>query len=342
MAKSVKLADIAEKLGVSTVTVSKALSNQKGVSESMRLRIKQLADELGYVSPSAAKLKPEEKSYNIGVIVAERYFDQTQSFYWSMYQEVTTCALSRNSFTMLEVVNEQDEDDCAIPKLIEGGRINGIIIIGIMNRDYLEMISKNTELPVVYLDFYESNAKCDSVVSDSYFGMYHMTEYLCRMGHRKIAFVGTLFATNSITDRYFGYCKALMENGIELRKDYVIDDRFLDTGSRMGYKIKLPKDMPTAFACNCDVTALELIELLEKEGYKVPEDISVVGFDNYAFSNINNIELTTYAVDVRGMAKRAVKNLIKKMAGDRAVRGTSVVEGKMISGKTVQLLAKIN
>ena len=336
MAKAVKLADIAQKLNVSTVTVSKALSDQKGVSEEMRTRIKKLADELGYVSPSAARLRPDEKSYNIGVIIAQRYLDQSQSFYWSMYQEVTTGALARRSFTMLEVVDENDEESCNVPKLIESGRINGIIVIGIMRRPYLEMLNASTELPILYLDFYESGIKCDSVVSDSYFGMYHMTNYLCKAGHKKIAYVGTLFSTNSITDRYFGYCKALMENGIELRKDYIIDDRFSDTGSMKGYTIRLPKDMPTAFACNCDVAAIELISILKKEGYRVPEDISVVGFDNYAFFNSENIELSTYAVDVRGMARLAVKNLLKKISGDMTFKGTSVVEGRMILGKTVK------
>ena len=336
MAKAVKLSDIAQRFNVSTVTVSKALSGQKGVSEEMRARIKAFADELGYVSPSAARMQTEGGSYNIGIIIAQRYLDQSQSFYWSMYQEANTAALAKRSFTMLEVINESDEDACNIPKLVESGRINGLIVIGIMRRPYLEMLSKITDLPIVFLDFYESGIKCDSVVSDSYFGMYHMTNYLCKAGHKKIAFVGTLFSTNSITDRYFGYCKALMENGIELRKDYVINDRFTDSGAMKGYTIKLPKDMPTAFACNCDVAAIELIELLHKEGYRVPDDISVVGFDNYAFFNADKIELSTYAVDVKSMAKLAVKNLIKKMSGDITLKGTSVVEGKMIKGKTVK------
>ena len=335
MAKAVKLSDIAKKMNVSTVTVSKALSGQKGVSEEKRQQIKALAEELGYMTPSAARLMAGESSYNIGVIVAKRYFHQSQSFYWSMYQEATTYALSKNSFTMLEVVEEEYEESCTVPRLIEGGRINGLIIIGIMNRDYLETVSKSTDLPIVFLDFYESGIKCDSVVSDSYFGMYHMTNYLCENGHKKIAYVGTLFTTNSITDRYFGYCKALAENGIEIRKDYIIDDRFPETKAKTGFRIRLPKDMPTAFACNCDVTALEIIKMLNDQGYRVPQDVSVVGFDNYAFYNTDNIELSTYAVDGKGMARLAVKRLIKKMSGDNAFMGTAVVEGKLIPGKTV-------
>jgi len=86
MAKTVKLADIAAIVNVSTVTVSKALSDQKGVSEEMRARIKQLAKEMGYQTPTAARLSSNKRTYNIGVLISEIYFDQTQSFYWQMYQ----------------------------------------------------------------------------------------------------------------------------------------------------------------------------------------------------------------------------------------------------------------
>ena len=109
MAKSVKLADIAAILNVSTVTVSKALSDQKGVSEEMREKIKSLAQEMGYKSPSSAKLAKARKSYNVGVIISDRYFDWHDSFYWQMYQEVATKAVSKECFTMLEMISPQSE-----------------------------------------------------------------------------------------------------------------------------------------------------------------------------------------------------------------------------------------
>jgi len=334
MAKSVKLADIANKLGVSTVTVSKALSDQKGVSEEVRAQIKKLAQEMGYISPSAAKLRGERKSYNIGVLVSSRYFDQTQSFYWLMYQELATKALNKNSFTMLEVVQPEEEMACVVPKLLEANTINGLVVIGLMNDEYLENVYSKSQVPIVYLDFYNKIDNCDAVVSDNFYGMYRMTDYLCSLGHKKLAYVGTLFATNSITDRYFGYCKALYENGIEIRKDYVIDDRFMEDGSMDKFKIELPKDMPTAFVCNCDVTALEVINLLNEKGYSVPGDISVVGYDDYAFQNGNDIRITTYAVDVKEMARKAIKILVRKMSGEVSNKGVTVVDGKMVIRET--------
>lgn len=329
MPKSVKLSDIAERTGVSVVTVSKALSDQKGVSEEMRRKIKQVASDLGYISPTEARIMSERKSYNVGVIVSQRYFAQMQSFYWLMYQELATKAVGKNCFTMLEVVSEEDEEKATIPKLLDGNKINGLVVIGLMQDKYIDMIVANTSIPYIFLDFYSKSCKCDAVITDNYYGMYQMTDYLCELGHTKIAYVGTLFATNSITDRYFGYCKSLYEHGIEVREDYLIDDRS-KYNSKKGFVYTLPKDMPTAFVCNCDVTALEIIELLEEKGYKVPEDISVVGFDDYVFPNAKDIKLTTYAVDVKEMARKTIKILLRKMNGDYVKKGTIIVEGEMV------------
>lgn len=338
MAKAVKLSDIAEKLGISTVSVSKALSDQKGVSEQMRIEIKKLAAEMGYVSPSAARLMGEKKSYNIGVLVSQKYFNQTQSFYWVMYQELATKAVSKNCFTMLEVVQDEEEENNIAPKILDGNRINGLVIIGSMKDEYLDMVKSNTRVPVVYMDFYCRDDSCDAVITDNFLGMYQVTSYLCHMGHRKIAYVGTLLTTDSITDRYFGYCKALFENGIDIKLNNVIKDRFEDTGDMKGYSFELPskEDMPTAFACNCDVAAVKLIEKLNEAGYRVPEDISVVGFDDYAFGNSIGVGLTTYAVDVKEMARKTVKTLIRKMSGDGFEKTITVVEGKMVVRDSVK------
>ena len=88
MGKSVRLSDIGARLNVSTVTVSKALSGQKGVSEEMRAKIVSLADEMGYVRTTSSEKNEERSSYTIGVVVAERFLNESQSFYWKLYQEI--------------------------------------------------------------------------------------------------------------------------------------------------------------------------------------------------------------------------------------------------------------
>lgn len=339
MIKSVRLADIAERMGVSVVTVSKALSGQKGVSEKMRAKIKALADEMGY-TPVHAPQNEKAKSYTIGVITFERYFTKFASFYWKMYQELTTQAAGHNCFTMLEVVASLDEDSLAKPRLLEEGRVDGIIVIGKPKKDYLKMFYQNKKMPMVFLDFYDDEVIMDSVISASFYGMYRMTEYLIKKGHTDIAFVGTLMYTESITDRYFGYCKALMEHGIETRPEWVINDRgYADGIMGMGYKFSFSENnMPTAFVCNNDIAAYALIKQLEEKGYRVPEDISVVGYDDYLYPEFGDSQITTYSVDMSAMARVALTYMVKRIEHFDMNANVHVVSGKVIERSTVKMI----
>lgn len=336
MAKAVKLADIAEIMNVSVVTVSKALSGQKGVSEEMREKIKKLADEMGYRLPSSSRTEGKNTGYGIGVLVGDRYLDKYESFYWNMCQEVAQKALSKGCIATLEVLTAENEKNLVVPTLVRENKVDGVIVVGMLGDEYLEMLHR-TEMPEVYLDFYSKKHECDSVITDNYFGMYKMTSYLFEMGHTEIAYVGNLLATESITDRYFGYAKALMEHGRYPREDWIIDDRDRVTGrSDAGFTLKLPEQMPTAFVCNCDFAAGQVIKKLEEMGYRIPEDISVVGFDNYIYPGLCDVEITTYEVDIKEMARVAVNNIVKKISGEQLKQKNSTVEGHMVLKQSVK------
>lgn len=332
MAKKIKMASIAAKLGVSTVTVSKALSGQKGVSEEMREQIKELADQMGYKQPSVKKDDMKSKSYNIGVIVQERCFGKYESFYWLMYQEVAAKAYQKECFTMLEVISMEDEKNFELPKLIKEKKVDGIILIGRPNNGYIQRLRSESTIPMECLDFFDESSNCDAVISDGYFGTYRLTNYLFSMGHEDIAYVGTLLYTSSINDRYFGYCKSMMEHGRKIPEEWVMDDRNMETGDGglNHFKFKLPEKMPTAFVCNCDITASNLIKTLREKGYRIPEDISIVGFDNYIYPGLCDIGITTYDVNVKEMVRRSINILLKKMNGEIYRSGVSIVEGTIV------------
>ena len=217
MGKIVRMADIAARLGVSTVTVSKALGDQKGVSEELRERIKQMAGEMGYKAPSANRSE-EKKSYNIGVLVAEIYIEKYATFYWELYQKITTAAVKEDCFVLLEVLESAAEKELQDIKLIRENKIDGLIVLGSVSTEYLEQLCRGNDLPIVCMDFYDNKVKVDCVISNSFYGAYQLTNYLFDKGHQKIAFVGTLLATDSITDRYLGYQKSLMEHGVAVEQ----------------------------------------------------------------------------------------------------------------------------
>ena len=333
MGKIVRMADIAARLGVSTVTVSKALGDQKGVSEELRERIKQMAGEMGYKAPSANRSE-EKKSYNIGVLVAEIYIEKYATFYWELYQKITTAAVKEDCFVLLEVLESAAEKELQDIKLIRENKIDGLIVLGSVSTEYLERLCRGNDLPIVCMDFYDNKVKVDCVISNSFYGAYQLTNYLFDKGHQKIAFVGTLLATDSITDRYLGYQKSLMEHGVAVEKKWVIPDR--DESRECFDHITFPREMPTAFVCNCDLTASILHDELKKIGYDVPEDISIVGYDNYLYGHSFANEVTTYNVDMEQMAKEAVHILLKRVKGISTHAGIHYVDSKVVERTSVK------
>lgn len=340
MAKTVRLKDIADKVGVSTVTVSKALSGQKGMSEELREKIHALANDMGYVPSVSRKADISAKSYTIGVLISENNMSEYSSFYTRMHQQVSQIAMDKGCFTMLEVISSECEHKRVIPRLVSDNKVDGIVVVGRLDQEYLYTIKNESGIPMVFLDFCNHTGDEDAVVSDSYNGAYCMTNYLFEMGHRNIAFVGTLLASGAITDRYMGYSKALLEHGEPFREDWIIPDRDPESGV-LDYNryFQLPEEMPTAFFCNCDVAASMLIKRLREKGYRVPEDISVAGYDNYLYPGLCDIKLTTFGVDSYEMGRNAIMNLIRKISGERYRQGIMILEGHMIEGESVK---KIN
>lgn len=337
MAKSVKLADIAKEVGVSVVTVSKALSGQKGVSEEMRERIVNLADELGYRQPSAQVKSTSEKGLNIGIIIHEKHFSKYNSFYLQMYQLLTTEITGLGNFSLLEVITRDMEDTFVAPNLFKDNKADALVVLGEFTKEYCDKVIRTITVPIVYLDFCDENQDFAAVISDSFYGSYYLTNYLFDHGHKDIAFVGSILATTSITDRYLGYVKSMMEHGQTVRPEWQIEDRDKTTGFILeADKLQLPMELPTAFVCNCDLTAGVLIKRLEKEGYSVPDDFSVVGYDNFIFPGVCDVDITTYEVDISQMVKTTVEIVDKLLNKEEVHCGVHIVTGHLVEKASVK------
>ena len=332
--KKVKLEDIADRLGVSIVTVSNALKGRKGVSETMREKIMQTAEEMGYHSVSREK-KPR-KSYIIGVAVAEKYMKEFPSFYMDIYQRIAGEAVKKGHLTVLEVVTPDKEDaEKSFVPFIEQ-KTAGVILIGELKKEYIQAIRKNYEIPVVCVDYYDIYEDMDYIVTDGFGGMARMTELLLEQGYRDLMFVGTPTATKNITDRYLGYCKALEKAGILEAQDRILPDRDFQNGDYR-INIELPEKLPEAFVCNCDKTAGILIRKLIRQGVRVTEDVSVVGFDDYKAQLAGDLQLTTYENDEKVIAQISMKTLLRRIERKRGAGGVRIVEGDIVEGNTVKM-----
>ncbi|MED4227153.1 LacI family DNA-binding transcriptional regulator [Neobacillus cucumis] len=338
MRSNVTMRDIAEKLGVSSVTISKALNDKEGVSDELKEKIKLVAEEMGYRFNTHAKSMKEGLSYNLGIVIQERFTGTTTSFYLQFYQLLSRVLESYHYSGILHILSHDDEAELVLPRIYTEKKVDGLIFLGQIHKQYVEEIQK-IDIPAVFLDFYTDQNEIDSVLTDNFYGVYEITNYLIRNGHQKIAFVGDVHATSSIQDRYLGYYKSLLEHRMDLNHEYVIKDR----DERGQYiELEIPNDMPTAFVCNNDEVAYNLINELQKRGINVPEDCSVVGFDNSIFATLTEPPLTTVAVDMEEMSKVSVEFIMEKLKDPNKKYGRTFIKGNIIYRDSVKNIEKKN
>ncbi len=329
MSKDVTMRDIAKKLNISAVSVSKAISGKEGVGAEVRELIIRTAKEMGYIYTSP-KLNAGPH-YNIGVLVSQAFISDS-AFYSKLFQNLAIEFGKKGHSCTLEIISHRNEVDGMLPGNVASGRTDGIIVLGPVADACLKNILR-TSVPYVFVDNYFPGEMMDCVVSDNVYGSHVLTNYLIDKGFRKIAFVGRINATNSIMDRYLGYLKSLLEHGMEPRPEYVLPDR-----DEEGYltDITFPEDLPEAFVCNCDEVAFHLIEQLKKESLSVPEDISVVGFDDYISASAGTPKLTTFRVNMEEMSKTAVELMEDKLKYPHTVRGRRVISGEIVIRDSVR------
>ncbi|MFD1888180.1 substrate-binding domain-containing protein [Paenibacillus wenxiniae] len=334
MNKNITMRDIALKMGVSSVTVSKALNDKDGVSDELKEKIKLAAWEMGYRINSVAKSMREGLTYNIGVIIPERFTDTTQTFYLRLYQEIAVALQQHNYYGILHILSHQDEEQLNLPRIYHEQKVDGFIMLGQVSKEYIEIIEQ-IEQPKMFLDFYDEHSDIDAIITDNFYGAYELTNSLIRQGHRDIAYVGNLYATSSIQDRFLGYYKSLLEHRLELKPQWIVSDRD-EHGTFL--ELELPEQMPSAFVCNCDQVAHLLLQKLQAKGYHVPADCSVVGFDNDIYATLSEPHLTTVEVDIQQMACTAVQSMIQKISSPETRFGRVLVQGKIIYRNSVQSL----
>lgn len=331
MSQNITMKDIANKLKISIVTVSKALSDKPGVSESLRKQIKKTAKEMGYRCNTTVKSIKEGFTNNIGVIVAQRYMEGENSFYSVVYGNIAKHLIKYGYYAILEIINRSVENKNELPMIIINKRVDALIILGQVNESYIQTISKHN-IPIIFFDFYDRNLNIDSITGDNIYNAYTMTNYLIDNNHREIGYIGNIYCNINILDKYLGYSKALIENNIKINQEWIINDR-----DRNGEfcDLDLSKALPTAFVCNCDETAYYFIRYLNRLNIKVPDDISIVGFDNDIHSKISNPSITTIQVNIDKIAKEISVNIIKKISDEDYKIGNKVIVGDIIIRESV-------
>jgi len=337
--KRVTLQDIANALHITSITVSRALNNKPGVSEDLAKHIKQYALQAGYTRRGKDSSESAQKQKTVMLLVADVFLKTQNTMYIDFYKKILDSLQKKNIIGILNIVNEQETASCSVPEILYKPGVDMLLLLGELPADYLSIIC-TLDIPVLLIDFYDDRLALDAVTNNNFFDSFLLTRYLIQNGHRRIAFIGNINSTHSIQDRFLGYSKALIRSDIDISAEYIISDR---NHNGEFTELKLPSPLPTAFVCNCDEIAHKLIRQLEDLHIRVPDDCSVVAFNDTHFSTDSEPKITTIASDSDTMALKSVEIIVRKMKSPEYRAGLVPIRGVFIKRNSVKnILAKEN
>lgn len=337
----VKIKDIAEKCGLSIASVSKALSGKSDLNPKTVEYIQKVAKEMGYIPNASARALKTNRSYNIGILFVDATSSGLEHEYFSAILNVIKVEAERKGYDITFISNHVGSDTLTYYEHAKYRNCDGVIIASVdfHNPEVVKLVE--SEIPTVTID-YEFNNR-SSVVSDNIQGIHDIVNYVASMGHKDIAFIhGEITdVTNNRIASFYNTCKA---NGIK------VNDEFVKLG---GYHIpKLSgiatrellacKKRPTCIIYPDDYSLLGGLTEIEKHGLKVPEDISVVGYDGIRLSRLLRPEITSFVQDTQLIGVNAVNKLTEIIDNPKSSLPERItVKGHLQEGQTVKNLNNI-
>lgn len=333
--KKTNLEDIANTAGVSKATVSNALNNKNGVSEETKKIILKLAKDMGYHRPN----KRKNLKQTIRIILYKRhgYVFADTPFFSNLIEGIQKECQLENFEMMITHVTRGEEDYKKIIENIKNDDTSGYLILAteMFEEDLQEF--KGLDKPVIILDSYFKHEDFDFVVINNFDGSYKAANYLIQKGHVNIGYLHSSVYINNFHYRKIGFLDALKANQIEIKPEYQFDLEPTLEGSYKDMKKLLKKnpDLPTAFFADNDIIAFGAMKALQEKGIRLPEDVSLIGFDDMPYCQISTPKMTTVKVFKQYFGSLAIKRLIEKIHKDEPANQKIEVNTHLVERESV-------
>ncbi|MCX8081890.1 MAG: LacI family transcriptional regulator [bacterium] len=281
--------DIAKKLGISVGTVSKALNDSPDISKHTKERVKRVAKEMGYIPNLMARSLVSKKTATIGFLTS--FFDNPS--HMDRLRGIQYICF-KNHYTLISCFSEGKDDEISNVKRLIARKVDGLIVTSSSNSSEVKALLKNVDVPLVLMSEMIDGLDCVYVGEDDYEGMRMATEHLISLGHKNIAYFGNSPNIPSDINMLNGYRYTLEKYGIPYRKDYTFwGNTEKDILKKNVISLINMENPPTGILCWSDSIALNVMKVLREAGKKVPEDVSIVGYDNIELLSFFDIPLTT-------------------------------------------------
>ena len=331
---------VADHAGVSVSTVSRVLAGKARsyrITKETEEAVRKAAEELHYVPNFIAMSLRLRRTNTIGLIIP----DISNQFFASIARSIEI--ESRKLKYSLILCDSQENTELEIESIaiLVKRKVDGLLICPVgIEYNHIKKISEK-QIPVVIIDRYMADLDFPSVVSDNYRGALEAINYLVGNGHRQIAFIQGLAGTTVNNDRVKGYCDALQNHNIPINANYIVGDSFgIDNGYISTKLLLSMSDRPTAIFSVSNLVSLGVLRALQEENLKVPDDISIISFDDQVYSDFLATPITTIKQPQTEMGRIACKLLINQIEFDSQYPNkTIVLPNKLIIRRSVKKIA---
>ena len=331
----ISMKDIALKCGVSVATVSKALNGQQDIGRETRERIRQAAEEMGYMTNASARTLKTSRSFNIGVLFVDPMRSGLAHEFFSAVLDSIRVESEREGYDITFINRNVGRRQTTYLQHCLYRGLDGVVIASVDFSDPMVLELIRSEIPVVTID-HMFNGRI-AVMSDNTAGMEALVRYVVGRGHRRLAFIHGEHTT--VTDsRLTGFYRACDALDVPVREEYIVQGAFHDT--KRCYEatkelLALP-ERPSCIFFPDDFSYMGGYNAILEAGLRIPEDISTVGYDGQRISEVVSPALTTWAQNTEGLGREAAARLIELIERPRtAMIDRYVVSGKLREGGSV-------
>ncbi len=303
--------DIAEELGISVSTVSRVLNGFEHVRASTRQRVLEAAERMGYVANVQARSLAGGRSNMIGVVVP----GVDNSYINAILSGIDDELARANLNLILYTTHRENRREAEYVRAVANGMTDGLILVVPLARtSYLDAL-REQHFPYVIVDQNDPTNESWTIQSTNWEGAYDATRYLIELGHRRIGFITGLKALSSSLERLEGYKAALRDHGIPIMDSYIIEGDFWEPqGYEAGRKFLGMSQRPTAIFASNDLMAFGVLRAVWERGLSVPQDMSIVGFDDVPQAAYVHPALTTVQQPLEQMGRIAARKVIDLIA----------------------------
>jgi LacI family purine nucleotide synthesis repressor len=303
--------DVAKMAGVSTTTVSHVINKTRFVAENTQKRVWDAIEVLHYAPSAVARSLKSNTTRTIGMLVS----DANAPFFMEIISGVENYCY-RNGYTVILCStqgNPQKQRDYL--RMLAEKRVDGLIVMcSELDEDLQKNLENHIDIPKVVMDWSGIGIDSDKIIDKTREGSYMATKYLIEMGHKKIGCITGHLNRFTCQDRLQGYYQALSEANLEINQDWIIEGDFeFQTGSIAAEQFIQMQDRPTALYVFNDIMSFAAISKFVESGIRVPEDMSIIGYDNIEFSSYFSPPLPTIHQPKRRLGKTAVELLFERM-----------------------------